>query len=366
MATYVFASDVNSTKEVSFFDKEDGSLDLSDYMSQAYGFIAVPVIITEPSVGYGGGATLVYLHDTLTGKKTKEGRRMPPSVSGVILAATQNGTKVGGGFHMGYWLDDYLRTTTYIGYPDVFIDIYKNNKAVEMNLNGIFAYQNVKFRLGESDFFLGASYMYMAPEVSFAFDVIDKKFERESTVSSAGVILEYDSRDNKLSPNQGMLVTAKALFYDETIGSDYEFQRYKATGSFYNKLTETINLDFNFMYEQEIGDYIPPYLLPFVSMRGVPLMRYQGRDLLTLQAQSSYKFTSRWSGLVFGGVARVYGETTLQEGTSFSDADNIFAGGLGFRYLLAKKFGLRVGVDIATSKADNAFYIQFGSAWRGF
>ena len=50
----------------------------------------------------------------------------------------------------------------------------------------------------------------------------------------------------------------------------------------------------------------------------------------------------------------------------FSEAENIVTGGIGFRYLLAKKFGLRVGIDITKSKENEAFFIQVGSAWKGF
>jgi len=38
----------NQTDKVSFFDKEDGMLDASEYLSELYGFLPVPVIITEP------------------------------------------------------------------------------------------------------------------------------------------------------------------------------------------------------------------------------------------------------------------------------------------------------------------------------
>ena len=93
-------------------------------MSQAYGFLPVPIIVTEPAVGYGGGLTLVYLHDTLMGKVSSTGRRIPPSISGVVAVRTENGTQGFGGFHIGYWLEDTLRTATYIGKPNVFIDLY--------------------------------------------------------------------------------------------------------------------------------------------------------------------------------------------------------------------------------------------------
>jgi hypothetical protein len=49
---------------------------------------------------------------------------------------------------------------------------------------------------------------------------------------------------------------------------------------------------------------------------------------------------------------------------SFADSTNVVSIGTGFRYLIAAKLGLAVGIDIAHSKDQNAFYIQVGSAWR--
>ena len=43
-------------------DPEDGKLDVSNYLASARGFLPVPIIITEPAVGYGLGAAVAYFH----------------------------------------------------------------------------------------------------------------------------------------------------------------------------------------------------------------------------------------------------------------------------------------------------------------
>lgn len=43
-------------------DAEDGNVDISDYLSGARGFFPVPIIITEPAVGFGAGAAVAYFH----------------------------------------------------------------------------------------------------------------------------------------------------------------------------------------------------------------------------------------------------------------------------------------------------------------
>ena len=74
----------------------------------------------------------------------------------------------------------------------------------------------------------------------------------------------------------------------------------------------------------------------------------------------------RWEGTVFAGVGKAFSRQIAAKELSFSEASYTTAGGIGFRYLIAEKFGLKAGIDIATSKDGETFYIQMGTAWRGF
>ena len=98
------------------------------------------------------------------------------------------------------------------------------------------------------------------------------------------------------------------------------------------------------------------------------MAKYQGEKTALYEAQLRWTFQPRWSLLGFVGFAKAYGEDKFfpdQIETSFKDAKTVVTKGVGFRYLIAKKFGLRVGVDIATSNEDSAFYLKFGTAWMG-
>ena len=44
-----------------FFDPEDGQLDLSYFLENPRGFLPIPIIVTEPAVGYGGGVAGMFL-----------------------------------------------------------------------------------------------------------------------------------------------------------------------------------------------------------------------------------------------------------------------------------------------------------------
>ena len=64
----------------------------------------------------------------------------------------------------------------------------------------------------------------------------------------------------------------------------------------------------------------------------------------------------RWSVVGFFGLGWTFE-------SSSNDNGPYPAGGGGIRYLLARKLGMQVGVDVARGTEDTAFYIQVGSAW---
>jgi hypothetical protein len=49
--------------------------------------------------------------------------------------------------------------------------------------------------------------------------------------------------------------------------------------------------------------------------------------------------------------------------SDFDLGDPKFSGGTGFRYLIAKTFGIRTGMDFAWSEDGFAFYFTTGTAW---
>lgn len=108
------------------------------------------------------------------------------------------------------------------------------------------------------------------------------------------------------------------------------------------------------------GGDIPFYMLPFVNIRGIPAMRYQGDHVITTEAELRWDVTQRWSLIGFAGA----GWTANGDVSDFSNSDTYPAGGFGFRYLVAKVFNMRAGLDFGFSEVDQAVYITTGSAWH--
>ena len=71
-----------------------------------------------------------------------------------------------------------------------------------------------------------------------------------------------------------------------------------------------------------------------------------------------YEINYRWEVNVFAGLGKASNEFS-----ELQDSDSRVSKGFGFRYLVARRYGFNVGIDIAKGPEDSVFYIQAGSAW---
>jgi len=106
-----------------------------------------------------------------------------------------------------------------------------------------------------------------------------------------------------------------------------------------------------------LGD-VPFYARPIVQMRGVPAMKYQDKNTTVMETEVSFDIAKRWSLIGFAGIGNAY--SSISE---FENGKSVRTVGTGFRYLLARKFGAKMGMDFAASQDDFAFYFVFGSSW---
>jgi len=353
-------------------DPEDGMLDLSETLSTAVGFLPIPTIITEPAVGYGGGIGALFLHDPFAGvpidqQRRTEGevtagehpRRKPPSMSFAGGGGTANGTWYAGGGHQGFWLDDRLRYTGALLYSSINLDFFGpggNFPAIPFSVEGIGLIQELKARIGDTDLFLGGRYVLLdsttriAPGATPGFPNRSAK----TTLSGIGPVATFTTLDNVLTPHRGIDLDLRALFYNDGLGSDFNYQKYDAIlqGFWDPHPRVVIGALFDGRFSR---GRLPFYTLPSVQLRGVPALRYQGEHALSGEFEVRWRFLGRWSAVGFAGVGG-----TLQ---TSSNAGTVVAGGGGFRYLIARLLGLEVGLDVAVGEEDTVVYIQVGNAW---
>jgi hypothetical protein len=94
-------------------------------------------------------------------------------------------------------------------------------------------------------------------------------------------------------------------------------------------------------------------------MRGIPMMRYQGQATVLFETEQRFDVTRRWSVVGFVGTGRTFSDQEFMKDDNWHTA-----GGVGFRYLLARLFNLRMGIDIAAGPDQFAYYIVFGHYWN--
>jgi hypothetical protein len=159
------------------------------------------------------------------------------------------------------------------------------------------------------------------------------------------------------TPNSGIYAGIKYLYYDDFLGSDRKFQRLFSHMLIYSRIVKGLYGGLRLDVQSSFED-TPFYLLPFISLRGVPAMRYQGKTTYLAETEFRWDFTARWSLTAFTG----YGEALPVREELFRK-QRAYNFGAGFRYLVARLYGMRMGVDVARGPEDWAFYLQFGSSW---
>lgn len=357
---------------ISLKDSVDGAFDLSNYIIYANGFVPIPYIITEPSLGgFGLALAPVFIKKRPPYVDSIRGRRVltpvAPDVTGAVGAYTVNNTWIAGAFRSGTWEKMRVKYLAFVGYANVNMAFYHTfpqlgEKKFEFNGKVVpIVLQGTK-RLGYSHWYAGLKYMYLHTDLKYTGDPLlpidwvgSKEFN--SLVSQLGAVLELDNRDNTFTPNSGMKLHFDANMSDQVFGSDYYFWHLNyymyAYKTFWHQLTGGWRVD----GQQSFGTQ-PFYVEPYIDMRGVPAERYQGdADILT-ELELRWDFVHRWSAVGFGGTGKAF-----DSWSEFGPATWVVSGGVGFRYLLARKFGLRVGMDFARGPDTWAYYIVFGSNW---
>jgi len=347
-----------------FRSPEDGWLDVSAFLDQKYGFIPIAMPITEPAVGYGGAGGLAFISKPLAAARAGFDR---PNITFVGGMGTENGTWGAAIGDIRHWLDDRLQTVAGVVYASVNLDYYGLGNDPQLaddplryNLEPAGGLLQAKYRLGSSRFWAGLSYAYARTEVTF--DAPPGTPGRpdvpsESNVGGLTPSFTLDSRDNIFTPTRGTYLEVSAGLFSEALGSDSGFQRAQLIAMQYVPLHPRLFLGLRAQVAASFGDE-PFYLRPFIFMRGVPMMRYQGEELAQIEGEVRWQFWNRFSLVGFIG-----GGTVWNSFEGLDDSRSVVAGGAGFRYEMARKYGMHMGVDVAFGPDDPVFYIQFGSAW---
>ena len=336
-------------------------------------FLALPIFITEPAIGEGLGVGLVYFHKQkpietpkiLTGKElTRVTRRSkaPPTATGVFAAYTSNDTAGAGFGHARSMMNDKYRFVGAIANLNINATVFASDIPFDFGIEGNLIFSSIKRRFGDTNIFLGLSVSSLDAEVNFKLgeigelppiEFLDFDF-RTTGLALSGI---YDARDDVMMPSSGQLIDLTTWWYDDAIGGDFDYTTVRLKVHSFHQLHEKFVLGFRFDATTAGGS--PPFFaVPFVSLRGIPALRYQGDTAGVFEIEGRYNFAKRWAAIAFAGAG--YTDTSAP----IFDTDNtIRAAGVGLRFMALKAQNVWVGLDFARGPEDDYWYIQVGHPW---
>ena len=359
-------SDTIVKPKLSFRDPYDGAFDVSSFLLEHKGVLPVIIPITEPAVGYGGAAAILYFHH----RKKKYDSYVPPDVTGGIGLYTANKTWGAGAVHLHTFGENRVRTLSVFLKADINYKYYGNNSEllnkypITVNMDSWLFMQRAQVRLAETQIYLGATYTFLKSDISLGktgnslVDAILAKLNTNSIVSTIKPMLIFDNRDNIFTPTKGINTEVSYTYSGHWLGADDEFGIIHTNFYGYFPIAKKLYSGWRFNGSYMVGD-APFYVYPFISLRGIPAMRYQSSNVLVGETEWRYNFYKRWSIIGFSGTGKAF-----QAFDNFDDIDWVFNVGTGFRYKLARALGAHMGTDFAWGNGkDFAFYIVFGSSW---
>jgi hypothetical protein len=172
-------------------------------------------------------------------------------------------------------------------------------------------------------------------------------------------VVNYDSRDNTISPSKGYYGGFILNYNASWLGATKQYTNLDAFFYAYIPINKWLSSIYHFDY-QMAGDDAPFYIKPFLDLRGVPVMYYQGNMTALVETQWRALVYKNWGLIAFAGTGKAFDSFS-----EFSDDQWVVNYGTGLRYVLQKAFNTRVGVDFAWANPNSQFgwYIVVGTSF---
>ena len=344
-------------------DSTDAAFDISGVLNSDMSFMPVPILITEPAVGYGGGLVLAYFHKK---KYETKNKGLSPTVSFGAGIYTANKTWAAILGHQGYYLKDRIRYLGVLGYMSVNLTFYGGDFDIlkgeyEFNMNGFLTMQEVLYKINkERPFFMGLNYTYFNNNIDFktGLDIPGlEKLSAETNMGGVNSVFLWDGRNNSFTPTKGVYSLLEVGRFATYFGGDNNYWNFNSSTFAYLPIVDSkLFSGYRLNIKSKSGD-VRFFELPFISLRGIPIFRYQGYDVYTVETEWRWQMVKRWSLVGFVGA----GEAMRNWDEIGNDIK--VAGGGGFRYLLAREYGLHAGVDIARGPEIWAWNLTIGTHW---
>jgi hypothetical protein len=329
--------------------------------------VIAPIPLSNPAIGSGLILGLGYIFPL-----NKEDERSPPSIIGGAGMYASSGSWALGAVAKLYFKEDRYRLTAVYGRGEIDYSFYGIGDAAGRLGVSVPIHQGGRALLVEPLFhlkwnlFLGPRYQWRSLGVQLSGENLPPDFEftpKELNAKTAalGFHLQQDRRNSQFYPDRGRLVDVIGDVFHEGIGSDLNYQSYNFGLNTYSHIGAKQVLAYRAYGCAVTGD-VPFYDLCFVGahndIRGYQSGRYQDRRLLATQLEYRLELPKRVGLVGFFGVAEV--APTIGK---FNAENMLPAGGIGLRYMVARKNHLNLRFDYGIGKDGGGFYMGLGEAF---
>ncbi len=333
--------------------------------------LPAPFVITEPAIGKGLGLGFIYFHGqerrerpriqsaSAVGNTARRGKP-PPTATAAGGFYTDNETAGIAIAHSRSLADDKYRIVGLGATMEINAKYYEGTAGLDFRLDTDALYARGQWRVKDSNIFLGVSAAWLDGGIGFDLpigrlpgnDAIDNFTDVGIAVSAI-----HDSRDESMMPGSGHLYDLTIWRHDDALGSDFGYTKANLKLLWFNELHEKFHLGFRVDVSNIAGD--PPFFaIPYVSLRGIPALRYQGDTAGAVEVEARYDISPRWAGVAFLGAG-----FANWDDSAVAETEDIYSKGLGLRFQLFTEQNVWVGLDIARAKEESNWYIQIGHPW---
>lgn len=326
-------------------------------------FAVAPIPMVNPTIGNGGGAAALYA--TRLGNDDVS----PPSSFGAGGFVTERGSwavglgarlylqqdryrisVAGGGGVFNY---NFFGTGTAAGDAGISIPLSQQSKAFLIE---------PKIRIFPH-WYLGPRYHFITNKSSLGSGNFNPSHlpvplpaDLSFTTAALGIRFQRDSSDSPFYPRKGSILDLITDFFGPAVGGDRTYQSVTLSYDKYLSLGKknVFAVHGSMCVASEKAPFFDLCLLGLSSdLRGYQIGQYRDNRMLVGQAEYRRELFWRLGAVAFAGAGAV--------GSSFGNAEP--GGGLGLRFVLAKRNHINLRADYAWGNNSHASYVSIGEAF---
>ena len=182
----------------------------------------------------------------------------------------------------------------------------------------------------------------------------------DGTVSNIGPRFLFDTRDHLFFPTKGFFIQGSYLTSSKLLGSSFNYSKFELDNRLYQKVGKKQVVAANlFLANSSSGT--PFYDLNYLGSkrtRGFENRRFQDNAELSLAVEYRFPIAGRFGAVAFGSTGTVAPDLGRALASVYKNS-----GGVGLRYVINKRDGVRIRIDYGISGEGSNFYFTLKEAF---